>query len=107
MVVMLQSQEKADHLIVQNFFAGRGLLAELYPETVSKTPDFRILRGTETVAYCEMKSPQDIFNERLTAAIRQAPEGQIAGIIEHGHTTRQYRCLERKEKKKQRLNLLP
>jgi hypothetical protein len=99
MVVMLQSQEKADHLIVRNFFAGRELRADPIPETVRKTPDFRVLRGSETVAFCEVKSPQDIFTERLTAAIRQAPGGQRAGIIEHGHPSRQYRCLERAAKK--------
>ena len=71
-VIMVQQQEKADHLIVQNFFTERGLLADPIRETITKTPDFRILRGAETVAFCEVKSPQDIFTERLTAAIRQA-----------------------------------
>jgi hypothetical protein len=94
-VIMVQQQEKADHLVVQNFFAEQGLLADPIREQITKTPDFRILRGAETVAFCEVKYPQDIFTERLTAAIRQAPDGQIGGIIEHGHPSRQYRCLER------------
>jgi hypothetical protein len=91
-IVMVQTQEHTDHVTVQNFFAGRGLLATRIPETAVKTPDFRILRGTETVAFCEVKSPQDVFTERLHAAICEAPSGQISGIIEEG---RQYRCLAR------------
>lgn len=57
--------EAADHVLVQQFFDGRGLVAERIPEIKTKTPDFRILRGTEVVAYCEVKSPQDVFAERL------------------------------------------
>jgi len=96
---MVQTQEPADHLSVRNFFAARGLLAERIPETTMKTPDFRLLRGVETVAYCEVKSPQDVFTERLHAAIGEVPEGQLAGIIECGYTSRHYRCLERAAKK--------
>src|SRR5437762_11762879 len=97
--VVVKTQEPADHLNVENFFVTRELLAERIPETTVKTADFRILSGTETVAFCEVKSPQDIFTDRLHAAIHQAPQGQIAGIIECGHTSRQYRCLERASKK--------
>jgi hypothetical protein len=92
---MRVSPEAADDLAAQNFFAARGLLAARIPESkVSKTPDFRILRGAETVAFCELKSPQDVFPERVTTAISQG----LAGVIQHGYVTRQYRCLERAAK---------
>jgi hypothetical protein len=43
------------------------------------------------VGFCEVKSPQNVFDERLTDAVRRAPEGRYAGIVETGPTTRQYR----------------
>lgn len=43
------------------------------------------------VAFCEVKSPQDVFDERLTAAILEAPDGQYGVHIEVGPTSRQYR----------------
>ena len=76
------------------------LLAERIPETtLSKTPDFRILRGTQPVAFCEVKSPQDVFEESVVAAILRAPPEQYGGIIERGPVSRQYRCIERAAKK--------
>ena len=90
---MVQQDEDADHRIVRDFFAKRGLLAERIVETVTKTPDFRIRRGAAVVAFCEVKSPQDVFSDRVTDAIR---EGN-AGIIEtsYGNDYRQARCIER------------
>ena len=85
--------EAADHLLMQQFFAARGLVAERIPEMTTKTPDFRILRGAEVVAYCEVKSPRDVFAERVEDAIR---EGK-GGIIEtgYGNDYRQGRCISR------------
>ena len=97
-LVMVQTQETTDHLITQQFFAGRGLTAEPIPHKAGKTPDFRILRERQIVAFCEVKSPQDVFTERLRDAVIGA-KGQLAGIIEVGHPSRQYRCLERAAKK--------
>jgi hypothetical protein len=97
--VVVQHQEAVDLLLVQQFFAARGLLAKRIPETSSaKTTDFKILCGAALVAFCEVKSPQDVFDERLTAAILEAPEGQYAGNIEVGPTSRQYRCTKRAAK---------
>lgn len=95
---MVQMQETTDHLITQQFFAGRGLTAPPIPRKASKTPDFRILRETQIVAFCEVKSPQDVFNERMRDAVIGA-KGGLAGIIEKGPPSRQYRCLERAAKK--------
>ena len=90
---MVQQHEDADHRIVQHFFARRGFITECIPETVSKTPDFRICRDAEVVAFCEVKSPQDVFIERVEEAIR----GSKGGISEtgYGNDYRQARCIER------------
>jgi hypothetical protein len=71
------------------------LKAARIPETTTKTTDFRILKGGDVVAFCEVKSPQDVFVERVENAIRLVPPGQVGGIIEHGASSRQYRCMER------------
>jgi hypothetical protein len=92
---VVQHQEAVDLLLVQQFFAARGLLAQRIPETSSaKTTDFKILGRGALVAFCEVKSPQDVFDERLTAAILEAPEGQYGGAIEVGPTSRQYRRMK-------------
>ena len=87
--------EEPDLALVEQFFADRGLLAERIPKTTGKTPDFKILRDQTVGAFCEVKSPQDVFQERLNDAIRAAPEGQYRGVIESGPVSRQYRCMER------------
>jgi hypothetical protein len=94
---MVQQHEDDDHAIVEHFFSLKGLVAERIPETVSKTPDFKVKRGAEVVAFCEVKSPQDIFNERLTDAILSGK----GGIIEtgYGNDYRQARCIERAAQK--------
>lgn len=94
---MVQQREDDDHRIVEGFFALRGLSAERIPETVDKTPDFKIKRGAEVVAFCEVKSPQDVFVERVEEAIRSSK----GGIIEtgYGNDYRQARCIERAAKK--------
>jgi hypothetical protein len=73
------------------------LIAERIPETVGKTPDFKIKRGAEVVAFSEVKSPQDVFIERVEEAIR----GGKAGMIEtgYGNDYRQARCIERAARK--------
>jgi hypothetical protein len=90
-----QTQEGNDLRLVEAFFAARGLKAEQIPETTTKTTDFKILRGGDVIALCEVKSPQDVFVERVENAIHKVPPGQIGGIIEHGASSRQYRCMER------------
>jgi len=98
---MVNPQEDADQEIVITFFETRQLKAERFSAHeigVGKTPDFKIKNAAGIVAYCEMKSPQDIFNERLEETIKKA-DGKIAGIIESGTKSRQYRCIERAAKK--------
>lgn len=97
-LVMVQQQEAADHRIVRDFFSARGLIAEPIPETkTGKKPDFEIKRGAELVAFCEVKSPQDIFTERVTNAITSGK----GGIIETGwgNDYRQTRCIDRAAQK--------
>jgi hypothetical protein len=90
---MVQQHEDDDHRIVQQLFYLREFITERIPETVSKTPDFKIKRGAEVVAFCEVKSPQDVFSDRVEEAIR----GGKAGMIEtgYGNDYRQARCIER------------
>jgi hypothetical protein len=94
---MVQQDEDADHRIVQHFFALRGLLAEAIRKAVRKTPDFKISRDAQLVAFCEVKSPQDIFTERVNSAITSGH----AGVIEtgYGNDYRQARCIERAARK--------
>ncbi len=92
---MVQQDEEIDLALAELFFVSRGVVAERIQVGKTKTPDFRLHRGDEVVGFCEVKSPQDIFAERTLRAIAEAPEGQLGGIIERGHTSRQYRCLER------------
>jgi hypothetical protein len=91
---MVQQHEDADHLIAQQFFRLKELLAERIPEAVSsKTPDLKISRGAEVVAFCEVKSPQNIFEERVNNAINAGQGGVIE--IGYGNNYRQGRCIAR------------
>ena len=92
---MTQDHEELDFLPVQEFFATRELKAERIPKTTTKTPDFQIVRDGSIVAYCEVKSPQDVFPERVSDAIRQGKRG----IINIGYDDRQGRCIARAAKK--------
>src|SRR5262249_19700557 len=48
-----------------------------YRETsVHRTPDFKVMRNGNLVAYCEVKSPRDDW---LDEQIDAAPAGQLAG----------------------------
>jgi hypothetical protein len=93
---VVQHQEDDDLLIATQFFAARELKAQRIPTTSrAKTTDFKILRGAALVAFCEVKSPQDVSNERLTDAIRQAPpDGRIVGTIKVDLTSQQYRRMK-------------
>jgi hypothetical protein len=98
-VAMVQRQEEPDLAVVERFFAERGLVAKRIPQATEKTPDFKIIRNVTVVSFCEVKSPQDVFQERLTDAIRQAPEGRYGGVVRSGTVSRQYLCMERAAKK--------
>jgi hypothetical protein len=94
---MPTQDEWTDLLLVQEFFAARRLTAERIPETTTKTPDLRILRDAELVGYCEVKSPQDVFIERVEDAIREGKGGVIE--VGYGNDYRQARCIARAAKK--------
>jgi hypothetical protein len=65
-------QEDIDLQLVQEIvFAARGLTLERFThaETVAgRTPDFRVFKDAELVAYCEVKSPRDDWLEDQLAA---------------------------------------
>jgi hypothetical protein len=56
-----------------------------------------ILRGAEFVAYCEVKSPQDVFAERVEDAILEG--GAASSKTGYGNDYRQGRCIARAAKK--------
>jgi hypothetical protein len=67
--------ELAEHLV----FRDSGLILQRFSraETLAgRTPDFRVLRDNELVAFCEVKSPRDDW---LEEQIDEVPAGEIAG----------------------------
>lgn len=74
--------EDADLTLVEELlFVPRGLALERFShaETVAgRTPDFRVRRGSDLVAYCEVKSPRDDW---LLEQLQEAPPGAIAGGV--------------------------
>lgn len=67
-----QFDEQPDLACVSAWLGERGLMATRFRKQESqlgKTPNFRVLRGDELVAYCEVKSPNDPWlDEQLEAA---------------------------------------
>jgi hypothetical protein len=90
---MVQTQEESDLQMVEQFFAEHGLKAERIPKATTKTPDFKILQSGDVVAFCELKSPQDVFSERVEDTIKEGG----SGIVEtgYGNDYRQARCIAR------------
>jgi hypothetical protein len=88
-----QTQEESDLQLVEQFFAERGLKTERIPEAITKTPDVKILQGGDVIAFCELKSPQDVFVGRVEDTIKEGG----SGIIEtgYGNDYRQARCIAR------------
>jgi hypothetical protein len=95
---MVKQNEDADLQFAEQFFTSRGLTVERIREGTTKTPDFRLRRGSEVVGFCEVKSPQDIFVERAERAVNDGA-GQLSGVVERGFTSRQYRCIDRAARK--------
>ena len=92
-IKMVQQHDGDDHLVVTNFFCRKGLIAEPISTAAVKTPDFKIKDGAEVVAYCEMKSPQNVFAERLNEAILPGQGGIVKTV--YGSNFRQARSLKR------------
>lgn len=72
--------DAADLALVADYFTGQGLTAQRFPgkDTRSKIkrPDFRLLRGSELVAYCEVKSAIDGW---LSSKLVGAAPGEVRG----------------------------
>jgi hypothetical protein len=61
-------------------FAPRGLDLQRIAETAAgPTPDFRVTRGSELVAFCEVKSPRDDWFDEQLAGAAGAQFGQLVG----------------------------
>ncbi|MDG5497858.1 hypothetical protein [Niveispirillum sp. BGYR6] len=71
--------EQSDLNLVEGYLTTKGLIASRFSlaETQrGKTPDFRVTRGNELVAYCEVKSPNDPW---LDVLLDEAVPGSIVG----------------------------
>jgi len=76
---MLPDDEQADLDLVAAFLVGKGLSPEPFSREemqTGRTPDFRVRRDGEIVAYCEVKSPNDPW---LDNKLRAAPAEVIVG----------------------------
>lgn len=62
---MQQPPEEPDLDRVREYFRDRGLEATRLPEADTPTPDFRVLRNSDLVAFCEVKSPNDPWLDNL------------------------------------------
>ena len=71
--------ESADLALVSAWLEQCGLTATRFTQAemqVGKTPDFRVVRGGELVAYCEVKSPNDPW---LDEKLEEVPAFTIVG----------------------------
>ena len=71
--------EEADLQLVSDYLAKLGLDAVRFTKAdqrTGKTPDFKVMRGGELVAYCEVKSPRDDW---LDEQLDKAESFQIVG----------------------------
>ena len=71
--------EQRDLDLLSSWLDGRGLTTQRFSraETLAgKTPDFKVLKGNDLVAYCEVKSPNDPW---LDGLLENAPPFTIVG----------------------------
>ncbi len=71
--------EPADLAIVEEIFQSWGLTPQRFTKAkirAGRTPDYRVLRGNDLVAYCEVKSPRDDW---LDEQLEEAAPGEIVG----------------------------
>lgn len=76
---MRELDEQRDLDLVAAYLATKDLIVHRFPHTetqTGKTPDFRVMRGEDLVAYCEVKSPNDPW---LDEQLDTAPPGSIVG----------------------------
>lgn len=75
--------EAADLAIVEAYFKSLGLTVERFSKEkrkIDKTPDFKVMRDKELVAYCEVKSPRDDW---LIEQLDDAEPGETVGGARH------------------------
>ncbi len=73
--------EKSEESLVATLLQDHGLQPLRFSKRemrAGKTPDFRILRGSDLFAYCEVKSPRD---EWLDEQLHEAEPGTIVGSV--------------------------
>jgi hypothetical protein len=88
--------ELHDLELVAEWFATNGLHAQRFADaelSTGKTPDFRVFRDGQLVAYCEVKSPRD---EWLDNQLRDAAPFQIVGGLRDDPTFNRIAGLVRK-----------
>lgn len=71
--------EEADLDLVSRYLASNELTTERFSKAEMagrRTPDFKVLKDGEVVAYCEVKSPHDPW---LDSLLDEAPAGTIVG----------------------------
>ena len=71
--------EDADLELVSKYLLEHGLKAEHFSQAEighGKTPDFRVRKDSELVAYCEVKSPNDPWLDEL---LDEAEPGEVVG----------------------------
>jgi len=80
MKMLLDSQKDVSAQFAQEYLRGHGLRAERFSKEEmreGKTPDFRVFKRTEFVAYCEAKHIQR--DEWLYDQLKEASPGEIVG----------------------------
>jgi hypothetical protein len=88
--------ELHDLELVAEWFAANGLYAQRFTDAearAGKTPDFRLWRNSQHVAYCEVKSPRD---EWLDDQLKNAAPFQIVGGLREDPTFNRIAGLVRK-----------
>jgi hypothetical protein len=76
-----QFDEEADLDLVVGWLGSLGLITKRFSQhetQTGKTPDFRVMRGNELAAYCEVKSPNDPW---LSEQLAGAPPFTLVGGV--------------------------
>jgi len=76
--------ENSDLKLVSDFFSRHGLKAERFSKAEKsgrRTPDFKIMRGENVFAYCEVKSPNDdAWNQEVSDELENIHPGSILSM---------------------------
>ena len=75
----MKPEERVDLDIAAKLLQSHGLTPKRFTKAErrkGKTPDFRVMRGENLLAFCEVKSPQDDW---LDTQLEEATNGEIVG----------------------------